>query len=106
MSIADAGRYALNLWRLHLICTPTSVPVSFALLEASHHDLTPMHELCYGLPQGANVYADKAYNSKSDEATLLTETGVKLTPARRKNIEQNTLTEFFGFSVTVKALRV
>ncbi len=65
-----------------------------------------MHELCYGLPQGANVYADKAYNSKSDEATLLTETGVKLTPARRKNIEQNTLTEFFGFSVTVKALRV
>jgi hypothetical protein len=34
-------------WRLHLICTPQGIPVSFALLEASHHDLTPVHELCY-----------------------------------------------------------
>ena len=83
-------------WRLHLVCTPAGVPVSFVLLEASHHDLTPMHELCYALPQGASVYADKAYNSKDDETTLFTETGVKLIPARRKNMEQNTLTEFFG----------
>ena len=36
VSIADVGRYTLNLWRLHLVCTPTGVPVSFALLEASH----------------------------------------------------------------------
>ena len=84
-------------WRLHLVCTPAGVPVSFALLEASHHDLTPVHELCYLLPEGSCVYADKAYNSKNDEITLLAETGVKLIPARRKNMsEQNTLTEFFG----------
>ncbi len=55
-----------------------------------------MHELCYGLPQGASVYADKAYNSRDDETTLLTETAVKLIPARRKNMEQNTLSEFFS----------
>lgn len=84
-------------WRLHLVCTPAGIPVSFALLEASHHDLTPMHELCYSLPQGASVYADKAYNSRDDETTLLTETAVKLVPARRKNMnEQNTLSEFFS----------
>lgn len=84
-------------WRLHLICTPQGRPVSFALLEASHHDLTPVHELCYVLPEGACVYADKAYNSGDDETTLLAQTGVKLVPARRKNMkEQNTLGEFFA----------
>ena len=84
-------------WRLHLVCTPAGIPVSFALLEASHHDLTPVHELCYALPQGAHVYADKAYNSVEDESSLTAETGVKLVPARRKNMkEQNTLSEFFS----------
>lgn len=84
-------------WRLHLVCTAAGMPVSFALLEASHQDLTPVHELCYMLPEGACVYADKAYNAKDDEITLLTETGVKLVPARRKNMKvQNTLPEFFA----------
>lgn len=84
-------------WRLHLVCTATGVPVSFALLEASHHDLTPVHELCWVLPEGSCVYGDKAYNSSDDEATLSAETGVRLVPARRKNMkEQNTLSEFFA----------
>jgi len=84
-------------WRLHLVCTPTGIPVSFALLEASHHDLTPVHELCYVLPGGACVYGDKGYNSADDETTLLAQTGVKLVPTRRKNMkEQNTLLEFFA----------
>lgn len=84
-------------WRLHLVCTPTGIPVSFALLEASHHDLTPLHELCYVLPEGSCVYGDKGYNSSDDEASLSVETGVKLAPARRKNMtEQNTLSEFFA----------
>lgn len=73
------------------------MPVSFALLEASHHDLTPLHELCYVLPQGACVYGDKGYNSSEDERALLAETGVKLIPARRKDMkEQNTLSEVFA----------
>lgn len=53
-------------------------------------------ELCYVLPTGACVYGDKGYNS-DDEKTLLEETGVKLVPARRKDMnEQNTLSEFFA----------
>lgn len=84
-------------WRLHLVTTPAGMPVSFALLEASHHDLTPLHELCYVLPQGTCVYGDKGYNSSDDELKLLEETGVKLVPARRKNMkQQNTLSEFFA----------
>jgi len=30
-------------WRLHLICTPTGVPVNFQLVPAALHDLTPIH---------------------------------------------------------------
>ncbi len=37
-------------WRLHLICTPQGVPMRFALLPASLHDLTPIHELTVRLP--------------------------------------------------------
>lgn len=71
--------------------------MSFALLEASHHDLTPVHERCYVLPQGVKVDADKAYNRSDDEVSLRAETGVKLVPTRRKNMkEQNTLSEFFA----------
>jgi nitrite reductase/ring-hydroxylating ferredoxin subunit len=84
-------------WRLHLVCTFAGIPVSFALVEASHHDLTPVHELCYVLPEGSCVYGDKGYNSADDEVSLFEETGVKLVPTRRKDMKaQNTLSEFFA----------
>jgi hypothetical protein len=73
-------------WRLHLICTPDGVPVSFQLLPAGYHDLTPLHELACVLPKGARLFGDKAYNSAADEASLLAETGVRLIPVRRKNM--------------------
>lgn len=76
-------------WRLHLVCTPAGVPVAFALLPAALHDLTPVHELTYGLPPDAGAYADKAYNSAPDEATILAETGVRLVPQRRANMRPN-----------------
>ncbi len=74
-------------WRLHLICTPTGVPVNFAILPGALHDLTPVHELTYGLPAGARVFGDKAFNSAEDEATILSETGVRLVPIRKANMQ-------------------
>ena len=76
-------------WRLHLVCTVAGVPVAFDLLPASLHDLTPVHELTYGLPAGASAYGDKAYNSRRDEATILAETGVRLVPLRKANMRPN-----------------
>ncbi len=73
-------------WRLHLICTPAGVPVRFELLPAACHDLTPVHELTFGLPAGACVYGDKAYNSADDERTIFTDTGVRLVPLRKANM--------------------
>jgi len=76
-------------WRLHLLCTLDGVPVAFDLLPASLHDLTPVHELTVGLAAGASVYADKAYNSATDEASILADTGVRLVPQRRDNMRPN-----------------
>jgi Transposase DDE domain len=76
-------------WRLHLICTPGGAPVSYLLLPAHLHDLTPVHELAFVLPPGASLYGDKGYIAASDAATILAETGVRLITARRKNMEPN-----------------
>lgn len=73
-------------WRLHLICAAQGLPVRFVLLPASLHDLTPIHELTYDLPQHARVFADKAYNSKTDEQAIAADVAVRLIPIRRKNM--------------------
>jgi len=83
-------------WRLHLIVTPDGIPVSFDLLPASYHDLTPLHELMERLPSGATVYADKGYTSANDEAWIEGETGIRLVPRRKRNMAPNTLAETFG----------
>jgi len=85
-------------WRLHLIVTPDGIPVSFDLLPASCHDLTPLHELMERLPGGATVYADKGDNSADDEAWIEGETGIRLVPRRKKNMAPNTLAETFGLA--------
>jgi hypothetical protein len=77
-------------WRLHLVCTPTGLPVSFSLLPAALHDLTPVYELTFQLPSGALVVADKGYNSARDEASILAHTGVRLVVQRRDNMLPNT----------------
>jgi len=74
-------------WRLHMICTPNGLPVSFDLLPAALHDLAPIHELTVQLPCGACVYADKGYNCLPDETTIFQETGVRLIPIRRNNMQ-------------------
>jgi len=73
-------------WRLHLICTPTGVPVSFDLLPASEQDLSPIHELMFSLPQGAAVFADKGYISEDDAESILKACGVRLVAIPRKNM--------------------
>ena len=75
-------------WRLHLICTLAGVPVAFDLVPGGLHDLTPIHELTYGLPAGAVVYADKAYNAAADEATILADTSARLVPLRKANAKE------------------
>lgn len=76
-------------WRLHVVCTPTGIPVRFEVLPAAEHDLTPIHELTFGLPEGATVFADKGYLSAPDALAIFTATGVRLVAARRHNMTPN-----------------
>ena len=76
-------------WRLHLVCRTDGVPVAFDLVPGGLHDLTPIHELTYGLPAAATVYGDKAYNAADDEASIVEETGVRLVPLRKANMRPN-----------------
>ncbi len=72
-------------WRLHLICTPDGVPVTFTLLPAWHHDLTPLYELTVDLPADASLYGDKGYNTAPGEQWLLLD-GLRLIPIRKANM--------------------
>lgn len=91
----DAKKEKFFGWRLHLVCTPDGLPVNFEIVPAAYHDLTPVHELTVTLPEGACVYADKAYNSADDERSIFQETGVRLVPIRRVNMKQNTWADEF-----------
>ena len=74
-------------FRLHLVCTPTGIPVNFAVVAGGYHDLTPVPELTFALPEGACVKGFKGYNSAADEVTIFDEIGVRLIPIRRKNMK-------------------
>ena len=86
-------------WRLHLICTPEGVPVSFQMLPGCWHDLTPIYELTFGLPKGACVYADKGYISARVKRTLrptLKREGVHLIAWHKKSMQPNSFEEWCG----------
>jgi DDE family transposase len=89
-------------WRLHLVCTPIGVPVSFQMLPASFHDLTAVYELTVGLPNGASVYADKGYVSSKDKRALRPTTrkpyGVWLVAQHKSNMKPNTFVEWCGLN--------
>jgi hypothetical protein len=91
-------------WRLHLICTPDGVPVSFEMLPASEHDLTPIHELTVSLPAGAAVFGDKGYISADDAQSMLAATGVRLVSIRRKNMPANTWADDFDLRLYRKRI--
>jgi hypothetical protein len=76
-------------WRLHLMCTPDGIPVSFDLLPAAEQALTPSHELTVVLPEGATVFGDKGYVSDPDANTMLAATGVRFVAVRRRNMSPN-----------------
>ena len=87
------------------VCTVGGVPVAFSLLPATAcHDLTPVHELTASLPPGAWVYADKAYTSARDEASILAGTSVRLAPARKATMAPNAQTAQADLRPTIKTV--
>ena len=93
-------------WRLHLICTPEGIPVSFDLLPASAHDLTPLHELAFVLPAGARLFGDKGYLSQADARTLLQDTGGRLVTPQRRNMAPNSWADDYDLALYRKRIEV
>ena len=96
-----AKKWRFYGWRLHLVCTKDRVPVAFELLPASWHDLTAVYELTMDLPDGAVIYADKAYVSavvkEHLQADVLDGSGrVQLVSYQRANMKKNTQEELEG----------
>lgn len=87
-------------WRLHLIVSAGGIPVSFQLLPASFHDLTPIHELTWVLPAGATLYGDAAYISRATQRVLRPTVrrphGVRLVARHKKSMRPNTWAEREG----------
>jgi hypothetical protein len=69
------------------------LPVSFPLLPAAFHDVTPWYELTVHLPSHATLYGDKAYNCAAMEQDLAQD-GLRRVPIRKKTMrQQHTLHE-------------
>ena len=66
-------------FRLHLIADAKGIPVSFVILPAAYHDLTPLYEITTPLPQGSALIGDKVFNCKSLENDLAN-FGITLSP--------------------------
>ncbi len=81
--IASKRRYFYGL-KLHLMVTETGIPVEFFLTPGSFSDVRGLRCYPFDLPQGATVYADKAYCNYAIEDAL-SEAGIMLKPLRKKN---------------------
>lgn len=91
-------------WRLHLVCTTDGIPVSFELLPAAYHDLTPVHELTVSLPKGATVFGDKGYISDADAASIFAANDVRLVSARRRNMTPNSWADDYDLALYRKRI--
>ncbi len=81
--IASNRRYFYGL-KLHLMVTEDGVPVEFFLTPSSFGDVLGLRCYPFDLPQGAAVYADRAYCNYGIEDALA-EAGITLKPLRKKN---------------------
>ena len=81
--IASKRRYFYGL-KLHLMVTEDGVPVECFLTPGSCSDVMGLRYYPFDLPQGATVYADRAYCNYGIEAALA-EAGITLKPLRKKN---------------------
>ena len=85
--IASKRRYFYGL-KLHLMVTQSGVPVEFFLTSGSFSDVRGLRCYPFDLPQGATVYADKAYCNYGIEDALA-EAGITLKPLRKKNSKRH-----------------
>lgn len=71
--------------KLHAITTAEGAFVEVSLTPGSYSDTKQLRQLHVDLPEGATLYADKAYNEYFTEDVLAEAANVTLSPQRKKN---------------------
>lgn len=70
--------------KVHVITTDSGQPVEFKILPGSIHDMKAFKELTFrSIPQGSNIYGDRAYNNYDFEDFLWQKQGIALLPQRK-----------------------
>jgi hypothetical protein len=81
---ASKKRYFYGL-KIHLMVTQDGQPVECFLTPGSVGDVDALKYYAYELPDGAIIYADKAYNDYEIEDLLQEVDHIQLLPIRKKN---------------------
>jgi hypothetical protein len=81
---ASKKRYFYGL-KIHLMVTQYGQPVECFLTPGSCGDVDALKYYAYELPDGAIIYADKAYNDYEIEDLLKEVDHIQLLPIRKKN---------------------
>ncbi len=76
-------RYFYGL-KIHMMVTQAGEPVEFFLTPGAYSDTAGLELFDFDLPEGAQVFADKAYNDYVIE-DLLKDSAIHLIPIRKKN---------------------
>jgi DDE family transposase len=81
---ASKKRYFYGL-KIHLMVTQDGQPVECFLTPGGFGDVDALKYYAYALPDGAVIYADKAYNDYEIEDLLKEIDHIQLLPIRKKN---------------------
>jgi hypothetical protein len=81
---ASKKRYFYGL-KIHLMVTQDGQPVECFLTPGGFGDVDALKHYAYELPDGAIIYADKAYNDYEIEDLLQAVDHIHLLPMRKKN---------------------
>lgn len=82
--IPSKRRYFYGL-KVHLMVTQQGQPVEFFLTPGSYSDVSGLTDFDFDLPEGAWVFADKAYNFYLFEDELKDLAQIELLPMRKQN---------------------
>jgi hypothetical protein len=85
---ASKKRYFYGL-KVHLMVTQDGQPVECFLTHGGFGDVDALKYYAYALPDGAIIYADRAYNDYEIEDLLKEVEHIRLVPMRKKNSKRS-----------------
>ena len=73
---------------IQVIATVDGIPVEFAILPGSYHDIEGMKNMFFNLPEGSIIYGDSAYTDYNFEEVCLEAENIKIMISRKNNYKR------------------